>query len=118
MKEIGLSFAPDYYESIKEILVFKDFSKEYFKQSPFTFSEDPRSTFDSLKGLGNESLIELLVSFLNKNASNSLVIIDSLTDLVRMYSDRLNWQDLLNNGDSFRISGISKIRDGASVYSL
>lgn len=97
MREIALSFSEEYYNAIKENLVFKDFSKEYFKLSPFPFDEASTDTFESLRGLGREKdLLESLVDYLNDNASSSLVIVDSLTDLVRMYSDRIKWQDLIS----------------------
>jgi len=97
MREISLSFPEDYYSAIKDNLIFKDFSKDYFKLSPFPFDEWPTETFESLRGLGRDKdLLESLVDYLNENASGSLVIIDSLTDLVRMYSDRIKWQDLVS----------------------
>ena len=95
LREVFESFTPEYYEAFKENMVFMDFSEEYFRRSPFLFTDGTYS-FNSLKGLGKEKgIVESLVTFLNENAENSLVIIDSLTDLVRMYTDLMKWQDLI-----------------------
>ena len=94
LREISLSFQPDYYNAFKENLVFMDFSKNYFKRSPFLLSDE--TGFDSLRGLGEEKgIVESLISFLSENAKDNLIIIDSLTDLVRMYTGQMKWQDLV-----------------------
>ncbi len=96
LKEISLSFAPEYYEVIQENLIIKDFSKDYFKTSLISIPEE-KITFDSLRERGSgENLLSALMSYLTENASNNLVIIDSLTDLMRMYSGMMKWQDLIS----------------------
>ncbi|MGB7533290.1 MAG: hypothetical protein WA977_10025 [Halobacteriota archaeon] len=97
LKEISLSFAPEYYEVIKENVIIKDFSKDYFKTSLISIPEEEEITFDSLRERGSgENLLSALMSYLADNASNNLVIIDSLTDLMRMYSGMMKWQDLIS----------------------
>jgi len=97
LKEISLSFAPEYYEVIKENLIIKDFSKDYFKTSLIFIPEEEEITFDSLRERGSgENLLSALMSYLADNALNNLVIIDSLTDLIRMYSGMMKWQDLIS----------------------
>lgn len=96
LKEIALSVAPSYYEVIEKNLIFEDFSNDYFKLSPIFIPEE-YATFESLTGQGDrESLLTSLMSSLAENASNNLVIIDSLTDLMRVYTDRMKWQDLIS----------------------
>jgi len=96
LKEISLSFAPEYYEVIKENLIIKDFSEDYFKTSLISIPKE-KVTFESLRERGSgENLLSALMTFLAEKAPNNLVIIDSLTDLMRMYSGMMKWQDLIS----------------------
>ncbi len=115
LKEISLSFAPEYYEAIKENLIIEDFSKDYFKSSLVSIPEE-KVTFESLRELGSErSLLTSLMSFLTENAPNNLVIIDSLTDLMRMYTGMMKWQDLISFLKGMQRA--SKVWDGL-IYAL
>jgi KaiC/GvpD/RAD55 family RecA-like ATPase len=85
LREIATSFDYTYYEALEDKLVFKDFSANYFRQSVVPASWT--ATGDNGGSLfGNpsekEDVLNALVKFLDENAHNSLVIIDSLTDLV------------------------------------
>ena len=99
-REITLSFSNELRNLIDdERIVFKDFSEEYLQHSPlpFTWNTEFDSSFEALKGCGDQqSFLELLVSFLNDNAKNSIIIFDSLTDLVRLHYDSMRWQDLIS----------------------
>ena len=90
LREVGLSFNDDYYLALKRKLVFKDLSASYFRKSlvPQSWTneenegnggEAPANPFSSGP---KESVLESLVEFLDNNARNSMVIVDSLTDLV------------------------------------
>lgn len=99
MKEIALSF-PEFYKMIENKLEFKDFSDAYFARSfiPITWRSSSRTdiTFESLKWDENEeNLINGLIDFLDKNAKNSIVIIDSLTVLAQYCLERMGWKDLI-----------------------
>jgi len=99
-REITLSFSDDQRNLIDdERIIFKDFSSEYLQHSPMPFTWNPEfnTTFRSLKGCGDrQSFLELLVSFLNENAKNSIIIFDSLTDLVRLHYASMEWQDMIS----------------------
>ncbi|MCG7840726.1 MAG: hypothetical protein MIO87_02320 [Methanomassiliicoccales archaeon] len=82
LQEIKTSFNQDFYGAFERNVVFKDFSKQYFRNTMV-----PRSwTGDTSSGLfsddGEQNTLEALVDFLDTNAHDSMVIIDSLTDLV------------------------------------
>ncbi|RLG35059.1 hypothetical protein DRN98_01820 [Methanosarcinales archaeon] len=98
-REIALSFDDKVQNIINDNrIIFKDFSKECFQNSalPFTWNPEFDSSFEALKGCGDRhAFLELLVSFLNDNANESVIIFDSLTDLVRLYYDSMGWQDLI-----------------------
>lgn len=82
LQEIKTSFNPDFYGAFERNVVFKDFSKQYFRNTLV-----PRSwTGETSSGLfsddGEQNTLEALVDYLDANAHDSMVIIDSLTDLV------------------------------------
>jgi len=93
LQEVKMSFNRDFYESLSHNLLFKDFSKDYFVHTVV-----PTSWLD-VNGDGvfsdekKDGLMESLVDFLEGNAPKSLVIVDSLTDLV--VSETVNFQDVI-----------------------
>lgn len=84
LQEVKISFNSDYYDSLSRNLLFKDFSEEYFIRSlvPTNWVGDSgkKGLFSTKKS--NKELLEELILYLDSNASKSMVIIDSLTDLV------------------------------------
>lgn len=82
LREVKMSFNKDFYDSLSTTLLFKDFSKGYFMHTvvPTTWVDsDQTGLFSDNKENG---LLESLVDFLDSNATNSMIIVDSLTDLV------------------------------------
>lgn len=99
LREVAFSF-PDFYPVIENLLIFKDFSDAYFAKSfiPVTWHSASKTelTFDSLKWSKiEENLIIGLIDFFEKNAKDSIVIIDSLTVLAQYCSERMEWKDLI-----------------------
>lgn len=94
LQDVKLSFNRDFYESLSSNLLFKDFSKDYFVHTvvPTNWlgSDQTGGLFSEKKENG---LLESLVDFLDANAPGSMVILDSLTDLV--VSERVNFQDVI-----------------------
>jgi len=90
LQELATSFNGDYYRAFRDRTVFKDFSAAYFRHSvvpaSWTHQEDP---FD----LPSTNLLEELIAFLDQNARDSVVVIDSLTDLA--ISDLVEPKDLV-----------------------
>jgi KaiC/GvpD/RAD55 family RecA-like ATPase len=78
LQELATSFNGDYYHAFRDRTVFKDFSSAYFRHSvvPASWTEQDEA-FDQ----PSTNLLEDLVSFLDENAHDSVVVIDSLTDL-------------------------------------
>jgi KaiC/GvpD/RAD55 family RecA-like ATPase len=94
LQDVKLSFNKDFYESLKTNLLFKDFSKDYFMHTvvPTSWldSEETQGIFSDKK---KDGLLESLVDFLDVNAPKSMVIMDSLTDLV--VSETIPFQDVV-----------------------
>jgi len=84
LQEVRLSFNSDYFDSLARNLLFKDFSEEYFIRSlvPTNWVGDSGKKVLFSKAKSNKNLLEELIVYLDGNASRSMVIIDSLTDLV------------------------------------
>ena len=93
LREVKMSFNKDFYESLSTSLVFMDFSKDYFMHTvvPTSWVDSDQSGLFSDKK--EDGLLEALVDFLDRNAPNSMIIIDSLTDLV--VSESVNFQDVV-----------------------
>jgi KaiC/GvpD/RAD55 family RecA-like ATPase len=93
LREVKLSFNRDFHESLSSGLMFKDFSKGYFMRTVV-----PTSWVDSEEnGLfvdkKEDGVLQTLVDFLDATAPRSLVVIDSLTDLV--VSETIKFEDVL-----------------------
>jgi KaiC/GvpD/RAD55 family RecA-like ATPase len=83
-REIADSFDRDYFEALDEKLVFKDFSANYFRKSavPASWTSTGDNGGSLFQTQEKEDVLNALVKFLDENASNSIIVIDSLTDLV------------------------------------
>jgi len=79
LQELGASFNGEFYYAFRDLALFKDFSGTYFRNSvvPSSWTQQ-----ESAFGGPSENILESLVTFLDENARGSLVVIDSLTDLV------------------------------------
>ncbi|MEM2944534.1 MAG: hypothetical protein QXN93_02005 [Methanomassiliicoccales archaeon] len=80
LQEIAVSFNEDFYKAFAKHVLFKDFSGAYFRHTvvPPGWAGEEASLF---KSQAEDNLLEGLVTFLDENAPNSLIIIDSITDL-------------------------------------
>jgi KaiC/GvpD/RAD55 family RecA-like ATPase len=104
MKEIAFSF-PDFYEFLQKNIhqqrfEFKDFSDSYFAGSfipaSWLSSSEVIPSIESLKwNEEKRNLIDALIGYLDKNAQNRLIIIDSLTAMAQYCLERIDWSDLI-----------------------
>lgn len=81
--ELERSFAQEFPSSLKNIF-FKDFSSKYFKK--ISLALDSKGNWPTNKKMTDEdhlNLLKDLISELDLHAPNSIVIIDSLTKLIR-----------------------------------
>lgn len=94
LREVKLSFNSDFADSLTSNLMFKDFSRNYFMRSvvPSTWTDSEEGALFSESK--EDGLMESLVNFLDTNAPKSLVIIDSLTDLI--VSDTVKFEDVVS----------------------
>ncbi len=104
LKEVAFSF-PAHYEvlynsTLQKQIDFKDFSDAYFAKSfiPAAWSSSAKTepSLQSLRWNEEETnLIQVLIEYLDKNANENLVVIDSLTALAQYCLERMEWKDLI-----------------------
>lgn len=95
--EMALSLNRELVDSAVESITFHDLSTEYFHLSPV-----PREWYTSRAGTISDlstttdrrSLPQALGDRLTSHASGSLVILDSITDLIGASMDDLSWDDI------------------------
>lgn len=82
LAELETAFNQDFYSSFERVVQFRDFSSAYFRKTmvPRSWTGDTTSIFSS--DSSNENVLESLVNYLDEKAPGSMIIIDSLTDLV------------------------------------
>src|SRR3989454_2840229 len=90
LQELATSFNGDYYRAFRDHTVLKDFSSLYFRHSvvPSAWTQE-EEVFDLPSG----DILEQLVTFLDENARDSMVVIDSITDLA--VSEVVEMRDLV-----------------------
>jgi KaiC/GvpD/RAD55 family RecA-like ATPase len=96
-REMGYVLDDDLVREAADRITVRDFSPEYFQLSPV-----PREWYlgatTTLQDLGGrEERSEVLTAlghYLNANAAENLVVIDSITDLVAGISDEMTWNDI------------------------
>ena len=99
LQELATSFNGDYYRAFRDHTVFKDFSSVYFRHSmvPATWTNE-----DDVFDRPSSNILEELVAFLDENAHDSMVVIDSITDLA--VSDIVEIKDLVTT-----IKGLQRV---------
>lgn len=93
LREVKLSFNRDFYDSLSTNLNFKDFSSYYFKRTVVPSSWVGGEGGDLFSDKKEDGALESLVTFLDGNAPGSLIIMDSLTDLV--VSETIKFEDVV-----------------------
>ncbi|MCZ7355430.1 MAG: RAD55 family ATPase [Candidatus Methanoperedens sp.] len=98
LMELERSFPPEFSETLSNNLFFKDFSSIYFKTSISpALNVEGNTDINILKSVGGvKGLLKELVYILDSNAPHNLVIIDSLTNLIRICNRSMDWQDLIS----------------------
>ncbi|MGB9636551.1 MAG: hypothetical protein ACPL1Y_04820, partial [Thermoplasmata archaeon] len=82
LHEVKASFPVDYYNAISRGVIFKDFAASYFRATIIPQSWTGENTGIFRKDKGSDNILEELISFLDTNAQNSMIVLNALTDLV------------------------------------
>jgi KaiC/GvpD/RAD55 family RecA-like ATPase len=92
LREVASSFNPHFYNALKKYTLFRDFSGHYFRHTivPSSWTSEESTPF----GEKPPDLLESVVEFLDSNATNSMVVVDSITDLAE--TDMVHPKDLIS----------------------
>jgi len=94
MAELKHTFPPEFASTLSENMIFRDLSPNSL------FPSSNKEDWISLKALRSEDeerqIINELVSTLDDNAPNNLVIIDSLTSLFHACNRSMSWNDSIS----------------------
>ena len=94
MAELGHTFPPEFASTLSENMIFRDLSPNSL------FPSSNKEDWISLKALRSEDeerqIINELVSTLDANAPDNLVIIDSLTSLFHACNRSMSWNDSIS----------------------
>lgn len=93
LRDVKLSFNRDFHESLAKNIRFRDLSRSYFMKTvvPSSWLEQPDA--NPFAERREDGVLEELVNFLDTNAPRSMVIVDSLTDLV--VSEYVKFEDVV-----------------------
>lgn len=100
LTEFAGLFQDDNIDEIANNISFKDFSNIYYQGSvapeSWILGGNSENTLFDVKGIGNsKNLLKELINYLEYNAQDSLIVINSLTNLVRTYANTAQWNDLI-----------------------
>ncbi|MFB6117831.1 RAD55 family ATPase [Halosegnis sp.] len=96
-REIEHVLNDEIVEAASEGVTFHDLSPEYFRLSPVPrdwYSAKTATISDLGQGTDRSSVTEALGDVLTEHATDNLVVIDSLTDLISAAGDELAWSDI------------------------
>ncbi len=96
LNENAYAFHGDFYNAIKNSLVFKELSDIYFRQSAVqNFWVSDKKAIMDFDSIYEKSILDEISAFLEEHAKNNMVIIDSLTELIMCEADYLNKNDII-----------------------
>jgi KaiC/GvpD/RAD55 family RecA-like ATPase len=104
--EMGYAMADELVDSAVEAIQFADFSPEYFQMSrvPTDWYSARTSSISSLGDRHDRrDILDAVGDYLSDHGDDSLVLVDSVTDLVSAASGEMGWQDI-----TLLIKGLAK----------
>lgn len=96
-RELKQVITPEIVEPAIEHIQFEDFSRSYFQLSavPQSWYTGQRQRLTDLGSRGSRrDTFEALGDYLDANAGGNLILIDSLSDLAALASERMAWKDI------------------------
>lgn len=95
LTENAYAFQKEFYKVMKNSLVFKELSEFYFRQSIAQNLWSEKKGIIGFDSGSDKNILEELSEFLNANAKDNIVIVDSLTDLLVNEIDYFNKTDFI-----------------------
>ncbi|GAB3681674.1 HtlC [Salinarchaeum chitinilyticum] len=106
IEEMEYTMDEELVDAAAEAITFEDFSEEYFQLSQVPSDWYASKTAD-ISSLGDRhdrrDVLEAIGEYLSRKGEGSLVVIDSVTDLISVASGEMDWTDI-----TLLIKGLSK----------
>ncbi len=96
LSEIAHSFHKDYYEYLSREMKFEDLSRDYHRKSIVPRHWRGSDSTSLIEANTGKDLLANIISTLERNAQNNVIIIDSLTDLLVGKSEYLTMGDVIS----------------------
>jgi KaiC/GvpD/RAD55 family RecA-like ATPase len=117
-REMNYTIDEEIVETAAPGINFRDFSPEYFQASPIPrewYVSETASVRDLGTSHSQKDLLSALGDYFSRHAADSLVVIDSLTDLVGAITDEMSWSNI-----AMVIKGLAKAahRWGGMIVAL
>ena len=96
-REMGYTMADEVVDAATVGIEFRDLSPEFFQLSPIPreWYEGETTSITELSDRGRyDDVLTAFGDYLTENATGNLVCIDSVTDLVSVVSDDMEWSDI------------------------
>jgi KaiC/GvpD/RAD55 family RecA-like ATPase len=93
--ENAYAFHKDFYNNLKEGIVFKELSDIYFRNSIIQNSLIKEQRKLDFGDKADKNMLEEISELFDTHASNNIVILDSLTELILYEGDYLNKNDII-----------------------
>lgn len=84
LRDIEISYSDELVEAFKNVTQFKEFMQDYYASTMAPLWEGEESA-EEKEGADKIEIIRNMVNFLDKEGKNSLIILDSLDDLIRAF---------------------------------
>ncbi|WP_435319199.1 RAD55 family ATPase [Haloarchaeobius sp. TZWSO28] len=96
VEEMGYTMDSELVEAGTDPVDFADLSQHYFQlsQVPREWYSDATSDIASLGDRDRRSTLDAVGEYLNRNAAGSLVVIDSVTDLLSAAEEQMDWNQI------------------------
>lgn len=98
-REISFTLDEEIVDAGFDAVTFEDFSPEYFQLSPVPrewYAGEHRSIGDlGHSGDDRRDVLEAFADYLDEHAAGSLVVVDSLTDLIGVRGERMAFSDVV-----------------------
>lgn len=95
--EMRFALADDILDAVEDEIAFCDLSSPYFQRSrvPMEWYTSGTLDIDRISEIGHtRGILTMLADYLSANADESLVVIDSLTDLIDATHEAMTWTDI------------------------
>jgi len=83
LRDINVAYSDDLVEAFKEVVQFKDLMSDQYSSSLSSLDSVSESSSEDEQGI---EVVRSIIDYLEENGQNSLIVLDSLDDLIRGFA--------------------------------